>query len=954
MIAFILAALLVLGASPAPGDPSDCFALLPTTQEEHLPVSGLQEARQVWSKDQEVFPDTLRRSITQIRKGRRCLLDRVRSTGTTSYLDEIALSYRWESYHHTALRQFDAAFRAFEEALALLGDPPSDRESIDVRLGREKASVYQARGYLHYILGDLSGSIRDYLNAYNATPASATGDRVEHLLNVGILHQRTQDYASARYYYRRADRLLRSASPSGVEDYTQRRARTFSYYANLLLEKTLNTEFDRTALRQARDWARKGRAAAEDGTERHGWVSLALSESLGYLGDFDAAYRLNEEVRASARARGYSEIQSYAQYKLGVLHLQTERWARADSALHDALRMIRNLGNLDRERRVLRDLGRLYELQGKWARAEHYYRQGIDVIEEYRESLTASQWSLTAFGQWQDPYRGLVRVRLAQDRPEDALEALDRTRARHLRDLRTQSRLSSSLSNERRARFDSLTQALTEVRNRLGRTASLPASTETELRNREATLMAARRELLKVGSAASRPSPATIAETLETRDRALVSYFLDDPWPIYDRSPRSTAFVVSGDSLRTVSLSGLTKDSVRTHVDAVSPLFERGEQASQANTMHFDLAPLHTLYEAVYAPVAEELPDDRSLTVIPDGPLFRLPFSMLVRSMPGGRFAPADARYVLHERATSVALAASLVADTTNAAGWSSFDPTVAAYGVADYAAGRPDTTQPQSSPFRSALSNASLRSASQIPSLPGVERELRSLQNTVADVRVALNDEATESRLRHDVRRAGVLHVASHAVVNPSSPFQNALLLHPDSSGQAASDGVLFLHELRGRTDVPLVVLSACNTARGPIRGGEGMEGLQYAFRAMGTRSTLSTLWAVSDDASVDLTTSFYRHLRAGVSKDRALRQARLDYLRAHPDRASPFFWAAPVLYGSTAPVPLEAPSVFAARSGWLWGGLAVLGVLGLTVGLLWHRRNRLPEPFCGVGRPA
>jgi CHAT domain-containing protein/tetratricopeptide (TPR) repeat protein len=948
MTTLILAAVLVLGSSPAPDDPSDCFALLPTTQAENLPVSDLQEAHQMWSTDPAVSPDTLRRAITQIRKGRRCLLDLDRSSASTSYLREIVLSYQWETYHHTALRQFDAAFRTFEEALALLADPPADRKSLDANGGEEKADLYQDRGYLHYILGDLPASIRNYLNAYNATPASATGDRVEHLLNVGILHQRTQDYASARYYYRRADRLLREASPSDVEAHAQRRARTFSYHANLLLEKTLNTEFDRAALRRARDWARKGRAAAEQGTDRYGWVSLTLSESLGYLGEFDEAYRLNEQVRAYARADKKLEIQSFALYKLGVLHLQTERWARADTVLHDALRMIRNLGNLDRERRVLRDLGRLYELQGKWSRAEHYYRQGIDVIEEYRASLTA-------FGQWQDPYRGLVRVLLAQNRPEDALEALDRTRARHLRDLRTQSRLSSELPNERRARFDSLTQALTEVRTRLGRADAVPEHTETELRNREAKLMAARRQLLQVGSAATRPSLEAVADTLRARDRALVSYFLDDPWPIYDRAPRSTAFVLNGDSVRSVALPGLTKDSVRTHVDAISPLFREGEQGSRPNTLHFDLAPLHTLYETVYAPVAETLPDDRSLTVIPDGSLFRLPFSMLVRSMPGGRFAPAEARYVVHERATSVALATSLVANTTDAPAWSSFEPTVAAHGVADYATAPADTAQPPLSTVRSVGPDASLSSPSQMPSLPGVERELRALQNTVADVRVALNDEATESRLRHDVRRAGVLHVASHAVVRPSAPFQNALLLHPDSSSDGEStDGVLFLHELRGRTDIPLVVLSACNTARGPIRGGEGMEGLQYAFRAMGTRSTLSTLWAVSDDASVDLTTSFYRHLRAGVSKDRALRRARLDYLQAHPEQASPFFWAGPVLYGSTAPVPLEAPSVFAAHSAWLWGGLTVLGVLGLSLGLLWRRRNRLPEPFCGVGRPA
>lgn len=35
-----------------------------------------------------------------------------------------------------------------------------------------------------------------------------------------------------------------------------------------------------------------------------------------------------------------------------------------------------------------------------------------------------------------------------------------------------------------------------------------------------------------------------------------------------------------------------------------------------------------------------------------------------------------------------------------------------------------------------------------------------------------------------------------------------------------------------------------------------------------------------------------------------------------------------------------------------WLWVGLVVLSALGLA--LLWRGRDRLPEPFCNIGRPA
>jgi CHAT domain-containing protein len=540
---------------------------------------------------------------------------------------------------------------------------------------------------------------------------------------------------------------------------------------------------------------------------------------------------------------------------------------------------------------------------------------------------------MTAFAQWREVHRGLVRVLLAQDRPREAFLALDRSRARHLQDLRTQSRVSNQLPSIKRARLDSLTRALLEVRNRLG-TTGLTAAATTRLRNREARLMAARQQLLSLDSTSTRMSLKTLSETLAQKNRALVSYYLDDPWPVFDRSPRSVAFVVTGDSLRAVSLDGLTQDDVEGHVEAVSPLFSSSGKPHGANEMHFDLRPLHRLHDAVYAPVAKHLPGRRPLTVIPDGPLFHLPFSMLVHSMPKGRFAPSAARFVLHDRATSHELAASLVADTAQASERGlKREPRMVAYGVSSF-----DTLRTVPSALRTVLPEATADSMLALPPLPGVRQELRALQSTVEGARVVLDGEATEANFRHSVQTAGVLHVASHAFVNPTSPLRNAILLHPDSSSQNPSDGILFLHELHGRqARLPMVVLSGCNTASGTLRGGEGMEGLQYAFRAMGAQSTVSTLWPVSDEASVELMDAFYRSLQDGHPKDVALRRAQLSYLEAHPDKASPFFWAPPVLYGSPGSLPLKGPLV----PGWAWWGLLGLGLLALGGGAVYLGRS-------------
>ena len=121
-------------------------------------------------------------------------------------------------------------------------------------------------------------------------------------------------------------------------------------------------------------------------------------------------------------------------------------------------------------------------------------------------------------------------------------------------------------------------------------------------------------------------------------------------------------------------------------------------------------------------------------------------------------------------------------------------------------------------------------------------------------------------------------------------------------------------------------------------------MAGLQYAFRAMGVPSSLATLWLVDDAAMVDLVEVFYRKLRARQPKDVALQQAQLHYLAKAPEgKTSPFFWAAPVLSGSTIALPLTGRYAGLPRSGWLLAGGILL--ISLALVLLFVRRFRKPH---------
>jgi CHAT domain-containing protein/tetratricopeptide (TPR) repeat protein len=152
-----------------------------------------------------------------------------------------------------------------------------------------------------------------------------------------------------------------------------------------------------------------------------------------------------------------------------------------------------------------------------------------------------------------------------------------------------------------------------------------------------------------------------------------------------------------------------------------------------------------------------------------------------------------------------------------------------------------------------------------------------------------------------------------------PANPFlrcglalANANLLETQAlaGGSARNDGLLLGQEildtdLRG-TD--LVVLSACDTAVGKVRGGEGVANLQSAFRLAGAQSVIATLWEVEELATAQLTRDFFRNLANGkMDKALALREAqrgRIAKLREDGQHAAhPFYWGAMTLTGQWAP---------------------------------------------------
>jgi len=76
------------------------------------------------------------------------------------------------------------------------------------------------------------------------------------------------------------------------------------------------------------------------------------------------------------------------------------------------------------------------------------------------------------------------------------------------------------------------------------------------------------------------------------------------------------------------------------------------------------------------------------------------------------------------------------------------------------------------------------------------------------------------------------------------------------------------------------LAVLSACNTAIGDIKIGEGVFGLRRAFAVAGAKTLVMSLWSVPDRATALLMERFFTNLQQGLGRADALQDAQ-NYIR-------------------------------------------------------------------------
>jgi CHAT domain-containing protein len=190
---------------------------------------------------------------------------------------------------------------------------------------------------------------------------------------------------------------------------------------------------------------------------------------------------------------------------------------------------------------------------------------------------------------------------------------------------------------------------------------------------------------------------------------------------------------------------------------------------------------------------------------------------------------------------------------------------------------------------------------------LPSSEDEARAavvaLPNRLSALLVG--NKATETAFKKATSHS-MFHLAVHAIANEARPERAALVLLSDPIN--GEDGFLQTSEVvQLPLNADLVVLSACDTAVGPVQGEEGVETLSRAFLLAGARTVVSTLWSIDDDTTLYLMKSFYAQLARKKPVPYALRIAKKSMLSTFgPTKALPYYWAGFTVEGLARP-PIE-----------------------------------------------
>ncbi|MEP7337367.1 MAG: CHAT domain-containing protein [Acidobacteriota bacterium] len=810
------------------------------------------------------------------------------------------------------------AIELYEQALRL---SPAD-ENLE-----GAAQILIRLGVVH----DSTGESQKALDAYGQALGllEKVGNRralASVLNNLGLTHANLGDYSGAIGYYDRALKLCRELELRGGEATTLH---------NLGLVSRAAGEMQR-----AIDYQNQALAIHKASNSRSG-QSLDL-QALGAfhheLGDERRALELFDQALVLRRALNDRRGAAITLMSIGVAWAALGETQKANDYLGQSLPLHRAIANPEGEAEALLNLALAKYALGDASEARSLLDQSLRLTESIRVKASGQELRSSYFAAVQRRYEiGIdLLMRMHQDHRAEgqdlaALELSERARARGLLELLNEGGAdirqgvdTALLAQERTLRQRLNARAEAQTRLLSGKhTEAQAASLSKEVAGLTAQLQDAETRIRTTSphyAALAQPQPLTVAgiqKQLLDDDTLLLEYALGEK--------RSYLWLVSRTSINSYQLPP------RAEIEAAARKVYELLTARQSQTVPGDQqkaeqvkkadaeypAQAAALSRMLLAPVAARLGNKR-LVIVTSGMLEYLPFAVLPVPSPEGKAgieaSPLLAAHeVIHLPSASVlaelrreiaarkpaAQTIAIFADPVFAAG----DPRVGAISKASKSNPLAKDNDKVETELARAIRGFDLSARGDLSRLPFSREEAESILTFAPGSKglKALSFNASRATaLGADLGQYGVIHFATHGLLNSEHPELSGLVLSLVDATGKPQDGFLRLHEIFNlKLNADLIVLSACQTGLGKQIKGEGLVGLTRGFMYAGAPRVVASLWQVNDLATAELMKHFYRGLfKEGLRPAAALRAAQLE-MSKQKRWASPYFWAAFVLQG-------------------------------------------------------
>ena len=344
------------------------------------------------------------------------------------------------------------------------------------------------------------------------------------------------------------------------------------------------------------------------GYESEALLELAkLEERTGQ--DTEAIGHFRQAVAAATKVDGHNLI-SQADLELSKALAKEKRYGEAELAAKESLEASRAIGDKLLVPRSLAQLAAVEESKGKYQTADHLFNEATDIVEAVLSTTTTANAKSSVAGSMEAIFLGHFELAAMHlNSPGKAFMIIEGIRGRSIAD---SLRFTKVNRGPEPASLTSTEKEISKLQLRLLRAGA------RERKQLLTDLLSLEQRAIEIEAGqdppwlrrAVQPISLTRLQKALKGDEAFLEYVLTDPV--------SYCLAISREHVEVFRLAG--RSQIGKQVDAVLAALRKGGTEAGAEA---------ALYATVVGPMASVVSSKGRLTIVPDGPLYQLPFEML-------------------------------------------------------------------------------------------------------------------------------------------------------------------------------------------------------------------------------------------------------------------------------------------------------------------------------------